>query len=56
MRSGKRLDTSKPGTGLGLAIASDILRSYDASLKLESSPSLGGLKVRVSLPAARVRT
>jgi signal transduction histidine kinase len=56
MRSGKRLDTSKPGTGLGLAIANDILRSYDAGLTLERSPSLGGLMVRVSLPAALVRT
>jgi signal transduction histidine kinase len=55
VRSGRRLDTSKPGTGLGLAIAIDLLRSYEATLVLEVSPSLGGLLVRVTLPAALVR-
>jgi signal transduction histidine kinase len=56
VRSGKRLDTSKPGTGLGLAIANDLLRSYQAGLELGQSPSLGGLLVRVTLPAALVRS
>jgi signal transduction histidine kinase len=56
VRSGKRLDTSKPGTGLGLAIAIDLLQSYNATLTLEQSPSLGGLLVRVTLPAALVRS
>ncbi len=55
MRSGARLDTSKPGTGLGLAIASDLLQAYGASLALEESPSLGGLAVRITLPPQRVR-
>lgn len=53
--SGGRLDTSKPGTGLGLAIANDLLQVYDASLALEQSGSLGGLAVRILLPAGLVR-
>jgi signal transduction histidine kinase len=55
MRSGARLDTSKPGTGLGLAIASDLLQAYDATLTLEESVGLGGLAVRITLPPQRVR-
>ncbi|MES2915392.1 MAG: HAMP domain-containing sensor histidine kinase [Pseudomonadota bacterium] len=55
MRSGTRLDTSKPGTGLGLAIASDLLQAYGAVLVLEDSPGLGGLAVRVTLPSQGVR-
>ena len=54
LRSGGRLDTSKPGTGLGLAIAIDLLRAYGASLELASSKTLGGLAVRVSLPTRLV--
>lgn len=50
MRSGARLDTSKPGTGLGLAIASDLLQAYGAVLMLEDSKGLGGLAVRIALP------
>lgn len=55
VQSGGRLDTSKPGTGLGLAIAIDLLQVYDASLKLEQSGPLGGLLVRILLPAGLVR-
>jgi signal transduction histidine kinase len=55
IQSGGRLDTSKPGTGLGLAIANDLLQVYDASLALEQSASLGGLAVRILLPAGLVR-
>jgi signal transduction histidine kinase len=55
MKSGARLDTSKPGTGLGLAIAGDLLQAYGAALALEDSPGLGGLAVRIILPAARTR-
>ena len=55
IQSGGRLDTSKPGTGLGLAIARDLLQAYDASLALEQSGSLGGLAVRILLPAGLVR-
>lgn len=55
MRSGTRLDSSKPGTGLGLAIASDLLQAYGATFALEDSATLGGLAVRVMLPQRRVR-
>ncbi|OYX21754.1 MAG: hypothetical protein B7Z04_01860 [Rhodobacterales bacterium 32-66-9] len=51
VRSGARLDTSKPGTGLGLAIASDLLQAYGAALVLEDSAALGGLAARITLPA-----
>ncbi|MCU0902391.1 MAG: HAMP domain-containing histidine kinase [Tabrizicola sp.] len=50
VRSGTRLDSSKPGTGLGLAIASDLLQAYGAVLVLEDSTELGGLSVRFTLP------
>ncbi|MDZ4066416.1 MAG: ATP-binding protein, partial [Tabrizicola sp.] len=56
LRSGGRLDTSKPGTGLGLAIAIDLLRAYGASLDLDASAGLGGLAVRMTLPARLVVT
>lgn len=52
MRSGARLDTSKPGTGLGLAIAGDLLQAYGGTISLEESRSLGGLAVRIGLPVA----
>lgn len=55
MRSGARLDTSKPGTGLGLAIASDLLQAYGATIVLEDSVTLGGLAVRITLPQRRAR-
>lgn len=55
MKSGARLDTSKPGTGLGLAIAGDLLQAYGASLALEDSPRMGGLAVRITLPQVRAR-
>jgi signal transduction histidine kinase len=56
LRSGGRLDTSKPGTGLGLAIAIDLLRAYDATLELKESPNLDGLAVHILLPARLVRS
>jgi signal transduction histidine kinase len=56
MRSGGRLDTSKPGTGLGLAIASDLLHAYGATFVLETSPMLGGLAVKIALPERLVRS
>ena len=55
MKSGARLDTSKPGTGLGLAIAGDLLQAYGATISLEESRALGGLAVRITLPPARAR-
>jgi signal transduction histidine kinase len=56
LQSGSRLDSSKPGTGLGLAIAIDLLHVYDATLALEKSAALGGLAVRILLPARLVRS
>ena len=55
MKSGARLDTSKPGTGLGLAIAGDLLQAYGATIALEESRGLGGLAVRITLPPAKAR-
>jgi signal transduction histidine kinase len=49
---GARLDTTKPGTGLGLAIVRDVAELYGGSVALEESEDLGGLLVRLRLPAA----
>lgn len=49
---GARLDTGKPGTGLGLAIVRDVAEIYEGSVTLEESQDLGGLLVRLRLPAA----
>lgn len=49
---GARLDTGKPGTGLGLAIVRDVAEIYDGTVALEESEDLGGLLVRLRLPAA----
>jgi len=55
MRSGKRLDMTKPGTGLGLAIAGDLVHAYSGELVLRTSDDLGGLSVRMALPRAATR-
>ncbi|ATE66742.1 ATP-binding protein [Rhizorhabdus dicambivorans] len=49
---GARLDTGKPGTGLGLAIVRDVIGIYGGTITLEESEDLGGLQVRLRLPAA----
>ena len=49
---GVRLDSGKPGTGLGLAIVRDVAEIYGGSVALEESEDLGGLLVRLRLPAA----
>ncbi|HWI85032.1 MAG TPA: HAMP domain-containing sensor histidine kinase [Sphingomonas sp.] len=49
---GARLDTEKPGTGLGLAIVRDVAQIYGGAVLLEESEDLGGLLVRLQLPAA----
>jgi signal transduction histidine kinase len=49
---GARLDTGKPGTGLGLAIVRDVAEIYEGTVSLEESDDLGGLLVRLRLPAA----
>jgi signal transduction histidine kinase len=56
VRSGRRLDTSKPGAGLGLSIAVDLLQVYDATLVLDRSRLLGGLSVRILLPVVLPRS
>jgi len=49
---GERLDTDKPGTGLGLAIVRDVAEIYGGTVSLDASEDLGGLMVRLTLPAA----
>ena len=48
---GARLDTGKPGTGLGLAIVRDVAEIYGGTVGLGESEDLGGLLVRLRLPA-----
>ena len=48
---GVRLDSGKPGTGLGLAIVRDVAEIYGGNIVLEESEDLGGLLVRLRLPA-----
>lgn len=52
---GARLDSSKPGTGLGLAIVRDVVEIYGGTVSLDESEDMGGLLVRISLPAAPSR-
>lgn len=49
---GVRLDSGKPGTGLGLAIVRDVATIYGGTVSLDESEDLGGLMVRLRLPAA----
>jgi signal transduction histidine kinase len=49
---GVRLDSGKPGTGLGLAIVRDVAEIYGGTVTLDESEDLGGLLVRLRLPAA----
>lgn len=48
---GTRLDESAPGSGLGLHIVAELAGLYGGTLALDDS-ALGGLRVRLSLPAA----
>ena len=48
---GARLDSGKPGTGLGLAIVRDVAEIYGGGVSLDESEDLGGLMVRLRLPA-----
>lgn len=49
---GVRLDSGKPGTGLGLAIVRDVTEIYGGSIMMDESEDLGGVLVRLRLPAA----
>ncbi len=51
LQRGRRLDETQPGSGLGLAIADELVRLSGGSLTLDEA-TLGGLRVRVSLPTA----
>jgi signal transduction histidine kinase len=51
LQRGVRADETAPGSGFGLAIVRDLAELYGGALSLESSP-LGGLRVRLTLPAA----
>ncbi len=51
LQRGVRADESREGHGLGLAIVNDIVQAYEGSLSLERSPTLGGLRIIITLPA-----
>ena len=48
---GARADEQMPGSGLGLAIVNDLAQLQGGGVFLESSEALGGLRVRLELPA-----
>lgn len=47
---GQRLDESRPGHGLGLSIVRQIIAAHGGTLHFDRSPSLGGLRVSLTLP------
>ncbi|MCL1961907.1 MAG: sensor histidine kinase [Desulfovibrionaceae bacterium] len=49
---GVQLDERRPGSGLGLDIVRELAQIYGGSVQPQSSP-LGGLRMRLCLPAAR---
>ncbi|MDR2880409.1 MAG: HAMP domain-containing histidine kinase [Azoarcus sp.] len=51
LQRGVRLDESTPGSGLGLSIVTELATLYRGRLEFSSSPELGGLQVRLILPA-----
>ncbi len=51
LERGVRIDQAAPGSGLGLAIVRDLAELYGGSIALDDYP-LGGLRIRVSLPAS----
>lgn len=52
LERGVRADTRREGQGIGLAVTADIVRAYNGDIALESSPDLGGARVRLHLPRA----
>jgi signal transduction histidine kinase len=51
---GVRADEALPGSGLGLAIVRDLVRACGGEVTFADAP-IGGLRVRVDLPASRAR-
>ena len=47
----QRADTRHPGQGIGLAVVHELLGDYQGQIEIGRSASLGGARVRVSLPA-----
>lgn len=45
-------DAPSTGSGLGLAIAQAVAQLHGTALQLDASPTLGGLRVRLTLPVA----
>jgi len=54
LKRGVRLDEKTPGSGLGLDIVKELVDVYGGSMQLNRS-ELGGLKVELVLPAAKIR-
>ena len=48
----RELGTGVEGSGLGLAIVAEALQLHGGTIALDTSPTLGGLRATVSLPAA----
>ncbi len=46
-------NTAGPGSGFGLAIVRDLADVYGGSIALDRSTSLGGLRAKLTLPAAQ---
>ena len=53
LERGVRLDEAAPGSGLGLAIVRDLTELYGGTIFLDQS-SMGGLRVKISLPTSRL--
>ncbi|WP_029042683.1 ATP-binding protein [Cucumibacter marinus] len=53
LKRGVRLDEKTPGSGLGLDIVKELVDIYGGSLQLGRA-QLGGLSIRLDLPAARM--
>lgn len=47
---GARIDENVGGHGLGLAIVSDVVELYGGHVDFDRSPTLGGLRIRITLP------
>lgn len=54
LKRGVRLDEKTPGSGLGLDIVKELVDVYGGSLQLGRA-KLGGLEIRLELPAAKAR-